>query len=199
MMGISRKRFKDKRWLSSDTMQFVLAVTAASRKQLSSLSWLIIFSSKGGFTRRDCALIVSVSLEAVSLLMILWNLGREITSNSSDNIFGEITSRNLSFSKALIILRQEGLLISPETNTLVSMTALSMFISAVGPYFFHDFFLGDWEFFDAGIDILKNPLPAQAQCFSFQFFGKPEFFFIGEFFYRRVYLMGIKFYGYLRT
>ena len=74
--------------------------------------------------------------------MTLWNLGREITSNSSDNISGEITSKNPPFSNALIILRQKGLLISPETNTLVSMTALSIFISAVGLYFLNDLFLG---------------------------------------------------------
>ena len=63
-MGILRKDFKDWRWLSSDTMQFALAVKATSKKRLSSLSSDLISSLKGGFTRRDCTLIVSASREA---------------------------------------------------------------------------------------------------------------------------------------
>ena len=198
IMGILRKRVNFNKWLSNETMQSTLAVIAASRKQLSSGSSLIMFMREDGRTNKAWLLTVSISLVAVSLFIILWNLGLAVTSISSLSISGEITGIKSHFSNALMILRQEGLLINPQIKTLVSITALSIFFFAVCPYFFNNLFFGNRKFFKASIDILKDLFPAKRNSFFFQSLRKFNLFSIRHPFNSFGNLLGAEFYNKLR-
>ncbi len=194
MIGILWKEPIFNKSLSSEMMQSTLAVIAASRKRLSEGSCLIISTVRDGLTNRAWDFRVSMSLLAIALSIICWNFGRLITPISSSNISGETTGINSFFSNALIIFLQDGLLINPQISTLVSITALSIFLLAVGLYFLQCLFLRDREFFKAGVYIGNDSSPAHAYSFSFQPLREAELFSFGQPFNRLADLLDIRFY-----
>ncbi|MBU1784119.1 MAG: GNAT family N-acetyltransferase, partial [Candidatus Omnitrophica bacterium] len=197
MTRMSWKVLRSSRWRSPDIIKSALASIAASMKRLSAGSSSMTSNSREGLTRTAWILIISIIFSAVSLVIALRNLGREITPISSSNIQGEIINVSFAAPSSLIMYLQEGLLSSPEIKTLVSITTLSMFFFAISFYFPGNFFSCDSEFFKPSVNVPQNISPPCLQSFLFKFAHQLNLFFKRQTFYDLFYLFIVKFQSYL--
>jgi len=89
IIGMLWKFLSESRCWLPEIIRSTLASNAASKKRLSAGSSLITERRWEGLTRIAWVFIISISFSVVSLIITLWNFGRESTPISSSNIGGK--------------------------------------------------------------------------------------------------------------